>query len=65
MPRISRIYTEEGVFHILTRGNNRQTAFHDEKDYNSYLSLLKKYKQQHKFKLYHYCLMPNHVHLII
>ncbi|PIR65789.1 MAG: transposase [Candidatus Omnitrophica bacterium CG12_big_fil_rev_8_21_14_0_65_43_15] len=65
MPRISRIFTKEGVFHILSRGNNRQKVFRDIDDYTAYLNLLKKYKQEHRFRLYHYCLMPNHVHLII
>ena len=49
MPRISRIYTKEGIFHILTRGNNRQAVFHDNKDYQAYLNLLRRYKQEHSF----------------
>lgn len=65
MPRIFRILPQEGVFHVLTRGNNRQVVFLDGKDYQQYLDLLKKYKEEHKFRLYHYCLMPNHVHLIL
>ncbi len=65
MPRIFRILPEKGVFHILTRGNNRQKIFKDDTDYKRYLSLLEFYKQEHKFLLYHYCLMSNHVHLII
>ncbi len=65
MPRIFRILPETGVFHILTRGNNRQTVFKDERDYKYYLYLLKLYKEEHRFLLYHYCLMTNHVHLIL
>ena len=65
MPRTFRLLPEEGVFHILTRGNNRQQVFKDNEDYNRYLFLLKLYKEEHKFLLYHYCLMPNHVHLIL
>ncbi|MDP2938464.1 MAG: transposase [Candidatus Omnitrophota bacterium] len=65
MPRISRLLPETGVFHILTRGNNRQKTFEDQKDYKYYLYLLKFYKEEHRFRLYHYCLMPNHVHLIL
>jgi len=65
MPRIFRIIPEEGVFHILTRGNNRQEVFHDAADFRRYIDFLKDYKQEHKFLLYHWCLMPNHVHLII
>ena len=65
MPRIFRIIPEEGVFHILTRGNNRQEVFHDAVDFRRYIDFLKDYKEEHKFLLYHWCLMPNHVHLII
>jgi len=65
MPRIFRLLPEQGVLHILTRGNNRQKVFHNEEDYRRYLYYLKLYKEEHKFQLYHYCLMPNHVHLLI
>jgi len=65
MPRIFRILPEEGIVHILTRGNNRQKVFRDSLDYKTYLDLLKAYKEEHRFLLYHYCLMLNHVHLVI
>lgn len=65
MPRIFRFLPEIGVFHILSRGNNRQKVFRDDKDYQFYLELLQRYKEEHNFLLYHYCLMPNHVHLIL
>ena len=65
MPRIARILPEEGVLHILVRGNNRQWVFHNNQDFKYYLKLLKDYKEKHSFFLYHYCLMNNHVHLIL
>jgi putative transposase len=65
MPRTARIARDEHVYHILTRGNNRQDVFKDEKDYKKYIEILKRYKERYKFKLYHYVLMRNHVHLII
>ncbi len=65
MPRVKRIYTEEGAFHILTRGNNKQKVFKDESDYHIYKDILKELKIEQPFKLYHYCLMGTHVHLII
>jgi putative transposase len=65
MPRIARVYTEEGIFHILTRGNNKQWIFREQKDFQEYENILKQLKQEQPFKLYHYCLMNNHVHLII
>lgn len=65
MPRIARIAPRDHVFHILTRGNNRQDVFRDEIDYQKYLEILQRYKQKHQFRLYHYILMKNHVHLVL
>lgn len=65
MPRIFRLLPEEGCLHILTRGNNRQAIFHDDKDYDAHLNFIKRYKQESKIKVYHYCIMPNHAHLIV
>jgi putative transposase len=65
MPRIARIAPREYVYHVLTRGNNRQDVFKDEYDYRKYIELLSKCKNKYKFKLYHYVLMTNHVHLVL
>ncbi len=65
MPGIARIAPNEYIYHILTRGNNRQRVFKEEKDYEKYLEILRRYKEKYKFKLFHYVLMINHVHLVI
>ena len=65
MPRTARITVENGCYHIITRGNQKQSVFLEKYDYDKYLSFLMKYKKKFKFKLYCFCLMPNHVHLII
>ncbi len=65
MPRTARIAPGEYIYHILTRGNNRQDVFKEEKDYKRYIEILQRYKEKYKFKLYHYVLMTNHVHLVI
>jgi putative transposase len=65
MPRIARIAPRDNIFHILTRGNNRQDVFRDEIDCEKYLEILDRYKEKYQFKLYHYVLMRNHVHLVI
>lgn len=65
MPRTARIAPKEFVYHVLTRGNNKQAIFKDENDYLKYIEILKKYKEKYLFKLYHYVLMTNHVHLVI
>ena len=65
MPRTARVAPSEHVYHVLTRGNNRQDVFEDEEDFRKYLELLLRYKEKYRFKLYHYVLMTNHVHLVI
>jgi len=65
MPRAARLALSQHVYHVLTRGNNRQTVFKGEKDYERYGSILQNYKEKYGFKLYHYVLMKNHVHLVI
>ena len=65
MPRTARIAPKEFVYHVLTRGNNKQDIFKDEEDHQKYIDILLKYKEKYKFKLYQYVLMTNHVHLVI
>ncbi|MGQ9695138.1 MAG: transposase [Thermodesulfobacteriota bacterium] len=65
MPRTARIAPKGYVYHVLTRGNNGQDVFKDEGDFKKYLDLILHYKEKYKFKLYHYVLMANHVHLVI
>ena len=65
MARPLRVTTANIPFHILDRGNNRQIIFYNEEDFIYFLKLLIRYKKELKFKLYHLCLMPNHIHLMI
>jgi putative transposase len=65
MSRPPRISLENFTYHIINRGNNGQAVFHDEDDFAKYLGLLMRYKEKFVFKIYAYCLMSNHVHIII
>lgn len=65
MPRKPRILTDSGIYHIVTRGNNRQNLFKKAADYQFYLNLLQEFKSVYSFDLYHYCLMTNHTHLLM
>lgn len=65
MPRAARIAPADYIYHVLMRGNNRQDIFKDDKDYEKFISTIKKYKEKFDFKLYHYVLMRNHVHLVL
>lgn len=65
MPRPPRIYLESALYYVTSRGDFQQNIFNDESDYKMFLDLLKKYKEQYKFKLFAYCLLPNHFHLLL
>ena len=65
MPRLPRAFINQSCYHIITRGNQKQKVFRQNKDYVIYLKILKKAKQKYKILIYSYCLMPNHVHLLI
>jgi len=65
MPRIARTLIDGGTYHVLTRGNNAQPVFHDAADFQRYLQLLSSYSLEHGLKIYHFVLMPNHVHLVM
>jgi REP element-mobilizing transposase RayT len=65
MPRIAREKSESGIYHIMVRGINRQDIFHDEEDYSQYLEAMNRAKSIGKFEIYGYCLMSNHVHLLL
>ena len=65
MARPLRITVPNLPFHVLERGNNRQVVFRQEADFVYFLNLLRRYKKELRFKLYHFCLMPNHLHLVL
>ena len=65
MPRVARIIKDEGVFHVISRGNNKQWIFHDDEDFRAFLSLLALHKESKPFHLYHYALLNNHFHLLL
>ena len=65
MPIRPRVLIDQAAYHIVVRGNQRQKTFKEDKNYLKYLKLIKKYKTKYKAKIYAYCLMTNHVHLLI
>ena len=65
MPRQARKESVSKIYHIMLRGINRQTIFHDNEDRSFFLTVLKKYKETSGFKLHAFCLMPNHIHLLL
>ena len=65
MPRVARKQSESGIYHVMLRGINRQQIFEDSEDYNKFLQILKECKAISEFDLFAYCLMGNHIHLMI
>jgi putative transposase len=65
MPRIARIVVPGVPHHVTQRGTDRQTVFHCRQDRVTYLALLKQHSHQAEVDVLAYCLMPNHVHLIV
>lgn len=65
MTRIPRTHIEGALYYVTSRGDHNEDIFRDEQDYQMYLELLKKYKEQYGFKLFAFVLLPNHLHLLI
>jgi len=65
MPRTARILEDKGYLHIITRGNAQQIIFEDDQDYGYYLKLIKEYASENDITICAYCLMSNHVHLLV
>ncbi len=60
----TRLLINNACYHIFARGNQKQVVFKENADFRFYLSQLKRYKRKFSFRIYGYCLMPNHVHLL-
>lgn len=65
MPRHARKISSTQTYHVVIKGADRQLLFEESKDYLKYLEILEYYKEKFQFELYAYCLMSNHVHLLI
>jgi putative transposase len=65
MPRKARIILSNTPHHIVQRGHNRNPVFVEPSYYQYYLASLREWKQKLGVKVYGYCLMTNHVHLIL
>ncbi len=65
MPRRKRFTIDNGIYHIMVRGNEKRNIFHDKEDYQNYKDIIKDNKDRYSYKVYNYVLMDNHVHMII
>lgn len=65
MPRMARIVVPNTPHHIVQRGHNKQVVFVSDDDYQYYLENLFEWKEQLNCKVHAWCLMTNHIHLIV
>ncbi len=65
MVRQARQRCESGVYHVVLRGINRGDIFFDDNDSLRFLETLAQKKKNQEYELYGYCLMSNHVHLLV
>jgi putative transposase len=65
MARKPRLFVPGVLYHVIVRGNQRRKTFTQERDYQTYLEKLAQYRRRYGVTIYAYCLMPNHVHLLL
>jgi len=65
MARLARVMAPGMPHHVTQRGNRRQQTFFGEEDYQHYLELISRFCRAEQVAIWAYCLMPNHVHLIV
>ena len=65
MPRIARVAAPGFPHHVTRRGNRRQRTFFCNRDYQTDLELMAQWCSRCGVEVWAYCLMPNHVHLIV
>jgi len=65
VPRVARRKSKSGIYHIIMRGINRQILFEENEDCIKFIQTLQRYRNICKYRLYAYCLMGNHLHLLL
>ena len=65
MPRHAREKSQSNIYHVMLRGVNRQIIFEDDRDRQYFMTAMQRCKEVSRYRLHAFCLMPNHVHLLI
>ena len=65
MPRQPRQKSETGIYHVMVKGIDERNIFLEDGDKKKFMSQLLKAKEKGSFALLAYCLMDNHVHLLL
>ena len=64
MARMPRLVVPGYPHHVTQRGSRRMQTFFSDSDYQYYIDLLARYKNDTGVSIWAYCLMPNHVHIV-
>ena len=65
MARLARVEYEGAIYHVILRGNNRRVMFVDDRDRERFVTRLGEYAEEYSVRIYAFCLMNNHVHLVL
>jgi len=65
MPRLAREKSNSEIYHVMLRGLDKRDIFLEKTDYQRFLKAIQKAKEKSAFDIYAYCLMTNHVHILI
>ena len=65
MPRKPRIMSSTGIYHIILRAVNQHIIFEEDSDYQKFLFVLSDCKKKYDIDIYAYCLMDNHIHMLL
>lgn len=65
LARTARLKSSTDIYHVILRGINRQQIFYEEEDYDYFIGLLERFRDISHYEIYAYCLMGNHIHLLI
>ena len=65
MPRLARRVSSSGYYHVILKGNGKRVLFEMDSDKKKFLKLLERYGEKHDIKYLAWCLMDNHVHLLL
>jgi len=65
LPRHARIQSPTDYYHVMMRGNNRESIFNSDDQKRFFLKSLKKHCEDHSVDIAAYCLMDNHVHIVV
>jgi putative transposase len=65
LPRMGRVVVPSYPHHVVQRGHNRQVVFAEAADFSYCLQALAEFKAGYAVQVYGFCLMTNHVHLVL